>query len=127
VLENNCLEINVLMGVIANEFEPIIVKNNKEMRVTLEANNFIPDVILFDIKSGDRDGYDTLHYLTSHKDFRNIPLVLSSSDTRSKHVIRGLRAGATDYLTKPFCQSVVARLGNQAKISRLINPYLSIQ
>jgi diguanylate cyclase (GGDEF)-like protein len=74
-----------------------------------------PDLILLDILMPDMTGLEVLAKLQDMD--KNIPVIfiadLSSADDEEK----GLRAGAVDYITKPFCNGIVkARVGTHIKI-----------
>ena len=61
-----------------------------------------PDVILLDVMMPGMDGYEVCRRLKADDDTKLLPVVfvtgLDSRDAR----LRGLEAGATDFLTKPF-------------------------
>ncbi len=67
------------------------------------------DLLLMDIMLPGRSGLDVVRDLRAHD--RNMPvLVLSARDAR-EDVALGLRAGADDYMTKPFgFDELLARL-----------------
>src|SRR3954469_9250341 len=60
-----------------------------------------PDVVLMDVIMPRRDGFETCRALKQNASTRLIPVVLvtSLSDTRDR--VRGLEAGADDFLSKP--------------------------
>jgi two-component system, sensor histidine kinase and response regulator len=61
-----------------------------------------PDLILLDIRMPEMDGYETCSVLKKDPRTKHVPVVFISaiSDVNSK--IKGLQAGAIDYITKPF-------------------------
>jgi DNA-binding response OmpR family regulator len=67
------------------------------------------DVILLDLMLPGQSGFDVLRNL---REFGvPIPVVLMSALSDTEHVIRGLDAGAVDYLRKPFAfEELLARL-----------------
>ena len=68
-----------------------------------------PDVIVLDVTMPELDGWQTLERV---RDLTEVPvLMLTARDTELEKV-RGLRAGADDYVTKPFGrQELLARVG----------------
>ncbi len=71
-----------------------------------------PDVILLDIMMPRMDGIECCRRLKADEKTRHIPVILVTALGEDEHVIRGLGAGATDYVAKPFAGPVVrARIG----------------
>ncbi|MEL6355264.1 MAG: response regulator, partial [Cyanobacteria bacterium J06627_28] len=60
------------------------------------------DLILLDILMPELNGYDVLHQLMQHKDWRRIPVIMISALDEIDSVVRCIERGAADYLTKPF-------------------------
>jgi putative two-component system response regulator len=61
-----------------------------------------PDVILLDIMMPGMDGFEVCQRLKADEETRLLPVVfLTGLDSRDAR-LRGLAAGATDFLTKPF-------------------------
>lgn len=61
-----------------------------------------PDLIIMDVLLPNRDGYAVLHELRNDPRADWIPVILLTALHRPEDRIRGLEAGADDYLTKPF-------------------------
>jgi len=79
-----------------------------------------PDVLLLDIMMPRMDGYEVAARLKGSRKTCFIPIVMLTalSDVSSK--VRGLEAGADDFLNKPFRrEELLARLGSLVRIKRL--------
>jgi len=79
----------------------------------------LPTAILLDIMMPVMDGFEVLDVIMKNDDTKNIPVLFitatDSEDTESK----GLKAGAADYITKPFNHDVVrARVDNHINLAR---------
>jgi diguanylate cyclase (GGDEF)-like protein len=75
-----------------------------------------PDVILLDIMMPGMDGVEVCNRLKKDLDLRSIPVIMVSAREMEEDVIRGLDAGAHDYVTKPFNnQIVMARVRSAAR------------
>jgi DNA-binding response OmpR family regulator len=66
------------------------------------ATEITPDLILLDVNMPGYDGIEVCHRLRSDARFARTPIVMLTAATRPDDVRRGLDAGATEYLTKPF-------------------------
>jgi CheY-like chemotaxis protein len=62
----------------------------------------VPDLILCDLLMPEMDGFTLLKHLGEHPDLKRIPFIFFSAKSDKTAVHLGLRAGADDYLTKPF-------------------------
>lgn len=61
-----------------------------------------PELILLDIMLPGEDGYGVLEKLKAEPETRNIPVILVTARQSEFDKVRGLDAGADDYVTKPF-------------------------
>ncbi len=60
-----------------------------------------PDLILLDILISNMGGFDICRRLKQEEKTRKIPIVMASMLTEKKHRIKGIKAGADDFLGKP--------------------------
>ena len=67
-----------------------------------------PDVILLDVMMPGMDGIEVCRRLKADEDLRNIPVILVTAKDADEDVVRGLDAGADDYVAKPFNRKVLA-------------------
>jgi len=61
-----------------------------------------PDVILLDITMPVMDGFDVLDALASNPVTKNIPVIMLTSSTQKENVIKSMKYGVKDYLSKKF-------------------------
>jgi diguanylate cyclase (GGDEF)-like protein len=79
-----------------------------------------PDAILLDIEMPGLDGHQVLARLKADGDLSDIPVVFLTGRTSTDDMVAGLRAGAHDYLKKPFEPAeLIARIGGAVRIKRL--------
>ena len=71
----------------------------------------LPELILLDIMLPDEDGLSILARLRSRPETRRIPVIVVTAKTTELDKVKGLDAGADDYLTKPFgVMEMIARV-----------------
>jgi len=88
-----------------------------------------PNIVLLDLMMPEMDGWETLSQLRAITD---APIIILSAVGQKDSVVRGLRAGADDYMPKPFTgDEVVARVeaalrraGPKGPLSKLSLPSL---
>lgn len=62
----------------------------------------IPDLIISDIRMPEMMGDEFLTYLKKNELFKDIPVIMLSSEESTTERIRLLEEGAVDYILKPF-------------------------
>jgi diguanylate cyclase (GGDEF)-like protein len=79
-----------------------------------------PDVVLLDIEMPGLNGHEVLARLKSEEALKDIPVVFLTNHSSMDEVLRGLRGGAHDYLSKPFEPAeLVARVGAAVRVKKL--------
>jgi len=68
----------------------------------LQAKLHLPDLILCDIMMPEMDGYAVLSNLRQTPETSPIPFLFMTAMADHQQVVYGMRAGADDYITKPF-------------------------
>lgn len=71
-----------------------------------------PDVILLDAVMPGLNGFDTCRRLKQDHRLSHIPVIFMTGLSDTENVVKGLRAGGVDYLTKPIApDELLARVG----------------
>lgn len=79
-----------------------------------------PDLIMLDIMMPDMDGYETCRRIKEDEECSSVPVIFISALDDTIDKVRAFKAGAADYVTKPFqSEEVVARVEHQLRISTL--------
>lgn len=77
----------------------------------LEAINLLdnerPDVVLTDLEMPRMNGLDLLSYLRNSDDWNDLPVVMITSRSMSKHRQQAEQSGVSRYITKPFSDDEV--------------------
>lgn len=84
------------------------------------AADHAPDLILLDINMPEMDGFEVCARLKSDPCLRTIPIIFLSAQNEMQDKVRAFRAGAMDYITKPFqIEEVHARVETQLELQRV--------
>jgi putative two-component system response regulator len=79
-----------------------------------------PDLILLDVTMPEMDGFTVCQRLKEDEHTALIPITMLTGLDDREHRTRGIEAGADDFLTKPFEQSILrARIRSQLRLKRL--------
>jgi len=83
-----------------NNFEVLIAQDGVEaLKISREKK---PDLILMDVMMPKMDGIEAIEKLQESEGTQNIPIVILSALGQEMDVMRGLQAGASGYIVKPF-------------------------
>ncbi len=88
----------------------------------LTARTWQPDLILLDVMMPDMDGYDTCRRLKADAATLHIPVVMVTALGDPTERLRGLEAGADDFLTKPVeYDTLLARMRSLVRLKRMLD------
>ena len=78
------------------------------------------DLVLLDIIMPEMDGFEVCRQIKEDQKLRNIPVIMITALTAKQDRIRGIEAGAEEFLSKPFDQTeVLARIKILLKVKEL--------
>jgi putative two-component system response regulator len=97
------------------------VKSVTDSRLAVETcETFEPDLVLLDLMMPHVDGFTILESLRAAAGESFFPIIILTADANESTKLRVLRAGATDFLLKPFDQlEVLLRMTNLLETRRL--------
>jgi len=61
-----------------------------------------PAVVTLDVMLPYADGFELLKLLRAKPAWKSLPVLMLTSKSQEKDIVRALEAGATDYILKPF-------------------------
>ncbi|MBT2643699.1 response regulator transcription factor [Bacillus sp. ISL-41] len=81
------------------------------------------DLVLLDVMMPEMDGWETCNEIRKHWD---IPVIMLTARSEKPDIVRGLKIGADDYITKPFDEGeLVARIEAVLRRQTAQSPLLS--
>jgi len=112
--------LQILSGILSNEnFEISFASSGKQALTSVEAAP--PDLILLDIMMPELDGYQVCKILKSNDKTKDIPIIFLTGKAEPNDITEGFKAGAVDYVIKPFnSQELISRVNThiELKLSR---------
>lgn len=118
------MEINrmILCDMLRDDYQIVEAESGGEALRILFEDGLRPAVILLDIMMPGIDGFQVLDEVMSHSETAKIPVLFITAADTSEDESRGLKAGAVDYITKPFNLDIVrARVDNYISLARYHN------
>ena len=101
--------IRAMMGRIMRDlkFDVVEASNGREALERLEQNG-VADVALVDWNMPEMNGLEFVRAVRAQPGYRQMPLMMVTTETEAENVVRALAAGANDYIMKPFSKDMIA-------------------
>ncbi len=107
-----------LQRLLQGQYEVIAVTDGESALET--ARHQAPDLVLADVMMPRLDGFALLRGLRADEALKTTPLILLSARAGEESRIEGLKAGADDYLVKPFsARELLARVASHLALAKL--------
>ncbi|HAJ26301.1 MAG TPA: hypothetical protein DCG53_03505 [Syntrophus sp. (in: bacteria)] len=87
-------------------FQVSAAVNGREA-LRLLADGIRPTIVISDIVMPEMDGYEFCKQLRAEERFKHVPVILLTSLSDPKDVIRGLECGADNFIAKPYEEKVL--------------------
>lgn len=113
IVDDNKLNLATARTVLNDEYKVIPVMKGQQALTYLESGEC--DIILLDIKMPEMDGFEVLQKIREMEQCRNIPVIFLTADTDVETETRCFKAGAVDFIAKPFVPEVML-----SRISRIL-------
>jgi CheY-like chemotaxis protein len=99
-VDDNPTNLAVIEETLQDRFHLRLVDNGKE--ALKNAATFLPDVVLLDVMMPRPDGYEVCSAMRNDPLLRYSSIIMVSASTAIEARLRAYRAGANDYVCKPF-------------------------
>jgi signal transduction histidine kinase/ligand-binding sensor domain-containing protein/DNA-binding response OmpR family regulator len=109
-----------LWQVFSKDFGILQAVNGKEGLHLAQV--YLPDLIISDITMEELGGMELCRQLKETPALSHIPVILLTASTAAETRLKGIEAGADDYITKPFEKELL-----KARVSALLNKRNSLQ
>jgi len=118
VVDDEIVNVNLLTRLMTGLGYQVRSASNGELALA-EVARKRPDLVLLDVNMPKIDGFEVCRRLKADPATRLLPIVLVTGLSASEDHIRGIDAGADDFLTKPFnVQELEARVRSLTRLKR---------
>ena len=101
IVDDEPFNVDVLLQELEElEHELITASNGQEALDKIKSQQ--PDLILLDLMMPVLDGFAVLKEIKDDDVLRDIPVIIVSAASDSKSIVKGIKQGADDYITKPI-------------------------
>jgi two-component system, cell cycle response regulator len=121
VVDDVPANVKLLEVKLANEYYDIITAKDGYEAIS-QAKQHKPDIILLDVMMPGMDGFETCRKLKEDTSVSHIPVIMVTALSDVADRVRGLEAGADDFLTKPINDiALFARVKSLLRIKVLLD------
>jgi two-component system chemotaxis response regulator CheY len=93
IVKQSFVKKNIQILEAVDGLEAIIVLNQNHKDIAL---------VLTDLNMPKMNGYELLSHIKTNKTYMDIPVVITSTESEKSNINRALKAGAAEYILKPF-------------------------
>jgi len=112
--------IRKIIKITANllQMETVEAQDGKEaLKILSEKHNEI-NLVLLDWNMPEMNGYDVLVEIKNNSLYKDIPVMMVTTEGQKSNIVAAVKAGAINYLTKPFTseeleEKILECLGNK--------------
>lgn len=110
VVDDQEPNVRLVCGFLIEEgYEVIPADSGKQALERLASR--VPDLILLDVLMPDMDGFEVCRRIRQQPECTFVPVIFLSAADEPEFIVRALRSGGVDYITKPFRQAeLIARV-----------------
>jgi response regulator RpfG family c-di-GMP phosphodiesterase len=118
-VDDEPLNLMVLEGVLVPKgYEVITAERGKKALDMIKEQKI--DIVLLDVMMPEMNGYEVCRKIKDDEKYRSIPVVMITSLSSKDDRIRGIEAGADDFISKPFDHGeILARIKMLLKVKGL--------
>ena len=123
VVDDILPNVKLLEAKLASEYYDVITATSgQEALEKVKSEN--PDVVLLDVMMPGMDGFEVCARIKADPDHAHIPVVMVTALTDADDKVRGLEAGADDFLSKPINDTaLMARVRSLARLKMALDEW----
>lgn len=106
IIDDDLMLLKTAEEILSDQYNVSVAKSGIQA-LNLLNKNIIPDLILLDIDMPQMDGYETLEEIKKIPRCELIPIIFLTGFSEMDYEVRGLKAGAVDYIVKPFAKEIL--------------------
>lgn len=123
VVDDILPNVKLLEVKLTNEYYDVITASNgREALERIDQDK--PDIVLLDVMMPEMDGFEVCRRVKSNPDTAHIPIIMVTALTDTSDRVRGLEAGADDFLCKPVNDiALMARVRSLVRLKMTVDEW----
>src|SRR5271169_171395 len=123
VVDDIAINVKLLEAKLSSEYFEVLSASCGSAALEI-ADAELPDVILLDVMMPRMDGFEVCRRLKANPRTADLPVVMVTALSDAANRLRGLEAGADDFLTKPVNDiALFARVRSLARLKRMMEEW----
>jgi len=123
VVDDIAINVKLLEAKLSSEYFDVLSAFSGSAALEI-ADAELPDVILLDVMMPRMDGFEVCRRLKANPRTADLPVVMVTALSDAANRLRGLEAGADDFLTKPVNDiALFARVRSLARLKRMMEEW----
>lgn len=123
VVDDILPNVKLLEAKLSSEYYDVLTATSGE-EALVKIQNDSPDIILLDVMMPGMDGFEVCRRIKSNPAVAHIPVVMVTALTDSSDKVRGLQAGADDFLSKPVNDTaLMARVRSLVRLKMTVDEW----
>lgn len=123
VVDDILPNVKLLEAKLSNEYYDVLTASNGEEALR-KALSDSPDIILLDVMMPGMDGFEVCRRIKDNPKIAHIPVVMVTALTDAADRVRGLQAGADDFLSKPVNDiALMARVRSLVRLKMTVDEW----
>lgn len=116
IVENDSHVMSLLTFMLSRElYEVVECRDGREAHAYIRDNPPV-DIMVLELVLPYKDGYELIREVRSSETWHDVPIIVLTARRLEGDIVRGLDAGANDYVTKPYSpRELVARIRRHSR------------
>lgn len=107
IIDDSSTMRRILKRIMADVGAEVSEAGDGQQALDLLEGGLVPDVCLIDWNMPVMDGYTFVTKVRANRDWRNITLMMVTTESSQSSIVRALAAGAHEYVIKPFTPDAI--------------------
>ncbi len=123
VVDDILPNVKLLEAKLSSEYYDVLTATSGEEALQKVAQDS-PDIILLDVMMPGMDGFEVCRRIKTNPAYAHIPVVMVTALTDNTDKVRGLEAGADDFLSKPVNDTaLMARVRSLVRLKMTVDEW----